>query len=173
MIVFVLFSSSYFNAVFGSKSLAEQPAGQQDQKLKTGIARGLVCKRNVPWGRAMARENSSLAGKTGSLVTCKNHGKIILWKLLSWYPIKLLKICFFIHKFSPALLICHWQTTFLFAEAPSGQYLVCVPITSQGSSFSATAQRRIGNMEVNEINSLVAVRMLLQNKSLLFFKTFL
>lgn len=165
MIDFLLFSSSYFNAVFGNKNLAEQPTGQQDQKLKTGIARGLVCKRSVPWGRAMARENSAWAGETGSLVACKNHCKIILWKLLSWCPIKLSNICFFVHTFSPALLICHQQTTFLFAEAPLGQYLGCMPIGSQGP----TAWRRIGKVEVNEINSLVAVRILLQKKRAYYF----
>ena len=46
---------------------------------------------------------------------------------------------------------------FLFAEAPPGQYLVCVPIASQGPSFSATAQKRVGKTEVNEINSLVTM----------------
>lgn len=58
---------------------------------------------------------------------------------------------------------------FLFIEAPLGQYLVCTPIASQEPSVSATARRRIGKMEANEINSLVAVRILLQSKRPYYF----
>lgn len=41
--------------------------------------------------------------------------------------------------------------------------LFSVPLLTR-NNFSATAQRRIRKMEINEINSLVAVRIMLQNK---------
>lgn len=59
-------------------------------------------------------------------------------------------------------LLCPWHTTFLSAEAPLGHYFQCH--SQPGPNFSAVAQRRTGKMEINEINSLVTVRMMLQNK---------
>lgn len=145
--------SAALNALFGSKTLAEQPVRQQGEELKTAIARGLVCWRSVPWERPMSRENPAWAGKTDSLVACVNHCKILLWKLpscvwLSWRR----RASSFIPSIHSHLLF-RLVTSKLQSSLQKSLWgnIWCVPIASQGPSSSVTAWRRIGKMQVTEI----------------------